>query len=1014
MWRLSYSLQQLFSCTLGSMTQRTLVYLSFALFACALLWGGFTLFIYLGIPVHHLVYANPDEVSMWELACGNSATLGTYFCRGSGVIFQYLSATFLMLSPFYAYIIVSLLAFAGILVYAGFKTGYFETRLHVRPLAIVLAFFVSVWLIATTFSVGTLYNLRSPEGVKLTDVGGQRVLPSFRRFFEPLQQVYGGAGSQALAELKANYDSLLQNGCLADTGIATQNGARLYNLSFFCMQASFFTRAGVQMIMVTLLLLNFLVLGRLLLVHVMKLKPDQLLQVTCYSLGIGALAWVAILWTLGVFASLNTTLVRVLFFGMPLLLYPQTLWWAKQGMQKSVEVDLSYKNWHTLLVWMLMSYLALNFLNVVRPFPIGWDDLGSYLNRPRLLASYGHFIPSMSQFQWEYLTSLGFLLFGYDSWVGSTFAMQVNWAAGLIAVLVVYAFGRRFFGKGRGVLAAILYYFLPMTGHFSFADMKIDNASFFTTALAALALLSFAFPPKDEHGHETQRDTKLLVIAGLLAGFSFAIKPTAILGIVMLASIVSGALLGWIGFTGAIIGGFGILQKFGAINTADIMNRTGFYLGFSADVLTMAVLLVGVGVVAYALYTHRSIVRPYFQSLGLFALGLGISVAPWIINNIAIARGYNVTAYMAAEDKEAYAKIAANRKPGHVNVGTMLTALDTTAPQVFYSQKEEVEAMGLASTVPVRYLPPELTVDPNHPACKSSARAEELDRYWGFGSGWSHYVTLAWRQVMNIDSFGYYVTLVPALLLLPLLLLLPYFWSKEGRWLRLLTVGTFIFFVQWAFAANGVPWYGIGMFLGFAIGLEAFMVYAPDKPNRYIFGFLIAMSIMICITNRLWQFDSQKNLFEYPLGKITASALREVTIPAYDDIRESMVSRHETMPDTPYTYRIGTFISYFIPRNRDIFPMADHQLNFFNCINQERNHALTLKRLQALGFNGMIFDTNTYTIEKNPNGPLHQKVNAFLNFANDPVVHMEIVVNDPDNGVAYMLLPTATGSTMSK
>jgi hypothetical protein len=192
----------------------------------------------------------------------------------------------------------------------------------------------------------------------------------------------------------------------------------------------------------------------------------------------------------------------------------------------------------------------------------------------------------------------------------------------------------------------------------------------------------------------------------------------------------------------------------------------------------------------------------------------------------------------------------------HVHVGTMLTALDTTAPQVFYSQKEEVEAMGLASTVPVRYLPPELTVDPNHPACKSSARAEELDRYWGFGSGWSHYVTLAWRQVMNIDSFGYYVTLVPALLLLPLLLLLPYFWSKEGRWLRLLTVGTFIFFVQWAFAANGVPWYGIGMFLGFAIGLEAFIVYAPDKPNRYIFGFLIAMSIMICITNRLWPVSS--------------------------------------------------------------------------------------------------------------------------------------------------------------
>ena len=27
------------------------------------------------------------------------------------------------------------------------------------------------------------------------------------------------------------------------------------------------------------------------------------------------------------------------------------------------------------------------------------------------------------------------------------------------------------------------------------------------------------------------------------------------------------------------------------------------------------------------------------------------------------------------------------------------------------------------------------------------------------------------------------------------------------------------------------------------------------------------LSILICLANRLWQFDTQKNLFEYPLGK---------------------------------------------------------------------------------------------------------------------------------------------------
>ena len=120
------------------------------------------------------------------------------------------------------------------------------------------------------------------------------------------------------------------------------------------------------------------------------------------------------------------------------------------------------------------------------------------------------------------------------------------------------------------------------------------------------------------------------------------------------------------------------------------------------------------------------------------------------------------------------------------------------------------------------------------------------------------------------------------------------------------------------------------------------------------------------------------------------------------------------MTETPYTYRIGTFISYFIPRNREIFPLADHQLIFFSCLNQEQDHALTLKRLRALGFNGFIFDTNTHTIEKDPNGSLHQKVNKFLDFVNDPTLKLDIEVSNPGNGIAYILLPTTEPEAAKK
>jgi hypothetical protein len=156
---------------------------------------------------------------------------------------------------------------------------------------------------------------------------------------------------------------------------------------------------------------------------------------------------------------------------------------------------------------------------------------------------------------------------------------------------------------------------------------------------------------------------------------------------------------------------------------------------------------------------------------------------------------------------------------------------------------------------------------------------------------------------------------------------------------------------------------------------------------------------------RFWQFEQQRNLLEYPMGKISADTLRIRTIPYYDQIRASVMERNTFMPDRPYLYRVGTFIPYFIPRNLEVIGMTDHQLDAFRCLNQEHNPELTLKRLKALGFNSIVFDTNTATIEQDVNGSLHRKVQEFVNFLNTPSLGLQIVVNDPPQGVAFILIP---------
>src|SRR3989338_792600 len=193
-------------------------------------------------------------------------------------------------------------------------------------------------------------------------------------------------------------------------------------------------------------------------------------------------------------------------------------------------------------------------------------------------------------------------------------------------------------------------------------------------------------------------------------------------------------------------------------------------------------------------------------------------------------------------------------------------------------------------------MPEDLKLDPKHPACGETGHEEELGRYWGTRIGWGHYLTLPWRSVMNIDSAGYYVTTMPALLLFPLLLFLPYFWMRAGRWLRWLFLGTLFLVLQWVFLANGILWYGIGMFLGLGVGLEARVARAPDVPNRVLAGALLGLSLLACLGMRFWQFDQQRNLFEYVIGKADAPTMRERTIPHYDDIADLVVQRNRDIP----------------------------------------------------------------------------------------------------------------------
>ncbi|MBI2636538.1 hypothetical protein HYW84_04430 [Candidatus Peregrinibacteria bacterium] len=951
------------------MNSLTIRYMSAVLFAMLLAWGGYTLLFYLGIPYHGAALLSGPSADAVATFCGDKA----YLCRGFATLLPAVTHTFARAAPLLWYAVISILlagAYAGWRIFIG---GKLSVSIRWAPWKVLLIFIACTWLISTALSFGIVNEA------------------PVRFYPEPTTSTYN-VGEIALAALQKDYRSLLDRGCLESYGMS-QAGAQLHSLRFLCIQSAFVTRVMAQMAFVLALLFEFLILGRMIL-HLLPRKfsvgrgefsgfSSQMLDTApcleaTISAGLGACAAIVILWSLAVAGFYAAAAGWMLAALVPLAGWRHAQYWIGRFLHHGWQREYRLWNPGLLLGWLLMSYVALNFLEVVRPFPIGWDDLGSYLNRPRLLVSYGHFIPSMSPFDWTYLTSLGFLLFGYDAPFGSTASMMVNWSAGLLAVFSVFVVARTFLGKRAGILSALLYYSLPLVGHFSFADMKIDNAIFFFGALATLLLLlAFAPPAHDESSaHDLAEDDRwrraipLLLLSGVFAGFAFATKVTAVMVIFALGAMLLGMAVHPAAFAGGLLLTFAALAKRNVLSIGEIASRIAGFVP-SDDVATWFVVAFGVlGVACIVVpacrggcsFLNRHALATAARLCLAFGLGFFIAIAPWIVHN-------------------------------NIQRGRIVPAFDLSAPDT------------LSPGIDIAILPAELAVNRSSTACTPTGTKEELDRYWGFKNGWTHYLTLPWRTVMNIDSTGYYVTTIPALLLFPLLLLLPYFWKKEGRWLRWLTLGTGMMLAEWVFLANGIPWYGVGMLLGLVVGLEALVIYAPDRKSRAAAGILVGFSLVIAFGMRFWQFEQQRSIFEYSMGKVSADAMREITIPYYGGISEIVSERHAALPDRPYLYRIGTFISYFIPRNLEVIGINDHQLDVFNCLYQERDPELTVKRLKALGINSIIFDTNTATIENDGQGSLHQKVNSFVNFANDPKSGLQILVSDEKAGVAFILIP---------
>lgn len=135
----------------------------------------------------------------------------------------------------------------------------------------------------------------------------------------------------------------------------------------------------------------------------------------------------------------------------------------------------------------LTFLLSVNLINIVRPMPIGWDDLGVYMNYPQMMAMAGD-IKWLWVVAWQTFTWIGFMM---HSNVQAFFLNNVGWF--MSAIVIALALSDLIWKTKKTfinipLLASTIMLAMPMLVFQQAKDMKLDPGLLFMTVIAMYML----------------------------------------------------------------------------------------------------------------------------------------------------------------------------------------------------------------------------------------------------------------------------------------------------------------------------------------------------------------------------------------------------------------------------------------------------------------------------------------------------------------------------------------------
>lgn len=186
-----------------------------------------------------------------------------------------------------------------------------------------------------------------------------------------------------------------------------------------------------------------------------------------------------------------------------------------------------------MLAWpfltLLLSFVGINLLELLRPIPIGWDDLNFYQNTAKLIADTGTISSGMPH-PWELIMSLGYFVPNFFGATGASGAMLLSFLGAIIGLFALFSLLKKLLPESGYIpfLLVTLFYTMPSVFFQSAIDTKIDLPLFGIIACAILAYTLW----------KENKKTTFLFISTLLFGFALSIKFTAVFAVIPFAILV--------------------------------------------------------------------------------------------------------------------------------------------------------------------------------------------------------------------------------------------------------------------------------------------------------------------------------------------------------------------------------------------------------------------------------------------------------------------------------------------